>query len=193
MNEERAIVLDFLPQGKSSSFKPEPLALVVGTAHFSLLEVVPKANVELKPMEEVYIGREARDKIDHIKRRVNYDDLTSTAKEELEKVVEKIIMIQEKKFVQFFNAAGSISLKRHQLELLPGIGKQHLEDILRERQTKPFESLKDIETRVKFLTSPIAILRRHIINELQGEEKFYLFARPPQSDEPEMSRGRRFR
>ena len=193
MNEERAIVLDFLPQGKSSSFKPEPLALVVGTTHFSLLEVAPKPNVELKPMEEVYIGREERDKVDHIKRRVNYDDLTSTAKEELEKVVEKIIMLNEKKFVQFFNNAGSISLKRHQLELLPGIGKQHLEDILRERQAKPFESLKDIESRVKFLTSPLAILRRHIISELEGNEKFYLFARPPQVEEPESPRGRRYR
>ena len=188
MNEDHAIVLDFLPQGKSSSFKPEPLAIVVGMLHFTLLEVVPKQGVELKPLEEVYIGKESRDKGDHIKRRVNYDDLTASAKEELEKVVEKIILVNEKKFVQFFNAAGSISLKRHQLELLPGIGKQHLEDILRERQQKPFESLKDIESRVKFLTSPLAILRRHILNELEGQEKYYLFARPPQVEEPERTR-----
>ena len=191
MNEDKAIVLDFLPQGKSSSFKPEPLAIVVGTSHFTLLEVVPKPNVELKPLEEVYIGKDAREKVDHIKRRINYDDLTGNAKEELERIIEKIILDNEKKYVNFFNTAGSISLKRHQLELLPGIGKQHLEDILRERQQKPFESLKDIESRVKFLTSPLAILRRHILNELEGNEKYYLFARPPQTDEPEHAR--RFR
>jgi predicted nucleic acid-binding OB-fold protein len=57
MNEERAIVLDFLPQGKSSSFKPEPLAIVLGMSFFTLLEVAPKANVSLAPEEEVYIGK----------------------------------------------------------------------------------------------------------------------------------------
>jgi putative nucleotide binding protein len=111
----------------------------------------------------------------------------------LERAVEKVILLQEKKFVQFFNAAGSISLKRHQLELIPGIGKQHLEDILRERQAKPFESLKELEERIKFLSSPVVLLRRHIIEELKGEEKYYLFARPPQQEQPERVPTRRSR
>lgn len=183
MNEEKALVLDFLPHGKSSSFKSEPLAMVIGTNFFTLLEVVPKPSVDLKPLEEVYIGKEAREKIDHIKQRVTYDNLTNNAKSELEKAVEKIVEMNEKRFVQFFNNAGSISLKRHQLELLPGVGKQHLEDILRERSTKPFESFKDIEDRVKFLTSPLSIFRRHILSELQGSEKHYMFVRPPQVED----------
>lgn len=183
MNEEKALVLDFLPNGKSSSFKSEPLAIVMGTAFFTLLEVVPKPSVELKPMEEVYIGKESREKIDHIKQRVTYDNLTNNAKSELEKAVEKVVEINEKRFVQFFNQSGSISLKRHQLELLPGVGKQHMEDILRERAVKPFESFKDIEARVKFLTSPLAIFRRHILSEIEGEQKHYLFVRPPQVED----------
>jgi putative nucleotide binding protein len=183
MNEEKALVLDFLPNGKSSSFKSEPLAIVMGTSFFTLLEVIPKPGVELKLMEEVYIGRESREKIDHIKQRITYENLTNNAKSELEKAVEKIVEINEKRFVQFFNASGSISLKRHQLELLPGVGKQHLEDILRERATKPFESFKDIESRVKFLTAPLAIFRRHIISELEGDQKHYLFVRPPQIED----------
>ncbi len=183
MNEEKAVVLDFLPHGKSSSFKDEPLAIVIGSSFFTLLEVVPKPGVDLKPLDEAYIGRESRDKIDHIKQRVSYDNLTNNAKSELEKAVEKIIVENEKRFLQFFNAAGSISLKRHQLELLPGVGKSHMEEILRERTVKPFDSFSDIEKRVKFLTSPLSILRRHILNELQGDQKHYLFVRPPQVED----------
>lgn len=183
MNEERAIVLDYLPQGKSSSFKAEPIAIVLGTSFFTLLEVVPKAGVDLKPLEEVYIGRETREKIDHIKQRIPFEQLTMSAKNELDKAVEAVILKNEKRFVNFFNQSGSISLKRHQLELLPGVGRQHLEDILHQRQAKPFESLKEIEDRVRFLTAPLAILRRRVMSELEGDEKHYLFARPPQTDD----------
>jgi putative nucleotide binding protein len=185
MNEDKAIVLDFLPQGKSSGFKSEPTAIVLGTSFFTLLEVVPKAGVELKPLEEVYIGKESRDKIDHIKQRIPFEQLTSVAKSELERAVEHAITHNEAKFVSFFNISGSISLKRHQLELLPGVGKQHLDDILKQRQAKPFASLKDVEERIRFLTSPISILRRRILSELEGDQKHYLFVRPPQVDDPE--------
>lgn len=183
MNEDKGIVLDFLPHGKSSSFRAEPVAIILGASFFTLLEVVPKPGMDLKPLEEVYIGREARDKIDHIKQRIPFEQLTSNAKAELDKAIDKVIVQNEKRFVQFFNQSGPISLKRHQLELLPGIGKQHMEDILRERQAKPFESLEDIEKRVRFLTSPVAIIRRHVVNELEGDQKYYLFVRPPQVED----------
>ncbi|MDP2666558.1 MAG: DUF655 domain-containing protein [Candidatus Diapherotrites archaeon] len=183
MNEERAIILDFLPHGKSSSFKSEPLALVVGTAFFTLLEVVPKPNTELKPLEEAYIGKEARDKIDHIKQRTTYDNLTSNARAELDKAIDKIIGMNETKFLQFFNSAGPISLKRHRLELLPGVGKHHMELILRERTTKLFDSFTELESRIKFPTSVTSILRRRILNELEGKEKHFLFVRPPQIED----------
>ncbi len=182
MNEEKAIVLDFLPHGKSSSFKAEPVAIVLGTSFFTLLEVVPKPGVELKPVEEVYIGKESRDKIDHIKQRIPFEQLTNNAKAELDKAIEKVVLINEKKFVQFFNASGPISLKRHQLELLPGVGKHHLEDILKERQVKPFESLEDVEKRSK-LANLLSLIRKHIFTELQGDQKHYLFVRPPQSED----------
>lgn len=185
MNEDKAIVLDFLPQGKSSGFKSEPTAIVLGTSFFTLLEVVPKAGVDLKPLEEVYIGKDSRDKIDHIKQRIPFEQLTSVAKSELERAVENAIKHNEAKFVSFFNISGSISLKRHQLELLPGVGKQHLDDILKARQVKPFESLKDVEERIRFLTSPTAILRRRIMSELEGDQKHYLFVRPPQVEDLE--------
>ena len=60
-----------------------------------------------------------------VKRRLSYDELTPTAKGELEPVVEKIIAKSEQRFVEFYNIAVPISLKMHMLNLLPGFGKKH--------------------------------------------------------------------
>ena len=48
LSEDYAIVLDYLPHGKSSDFKEEPLAQLLGETHFSLLEAVPLT--VLKPL-----------------------------------------------------------------------------------------------------------------------------------------------
>ena len=112
MVEEKALVLDYLARGKSSSFKTEPLAQLMGTEYFTLLEVTPKPDADLKALEEVYVGKEDRPKIDFIKRRIAYKDLTNNSLAELEETVEKIIHSNEKKFVDFYNNSRSITLKR---------------------------------------------------------------------------------
>ncbi|MEM4071937.1 MAG: DUF655 domain-containing protein, partial [Candidatus Micrarchaeaceae archaeon] len=61
--EEYAIVLDYLPTGKSSSARSMPMAQLLGEAKFTLLEAVAKENVEIKIGERVYIGKGERDKI----------------------------------------------------------------------------------------------------------------------------------
>ncbi|MDO8537321.1 MAG: DUF655 domain-containing protein [archaeon] len=177
-NEETAIVLDYLPKGKSSAFKPEPLAQVLGKKFFTLLEVVPKS--ELKIMEEVSIGKEARDKIEFIKKRVTYKELTSTSVAEINKAIEKIIHDDNQRFLDFFNKSGSISIRMHQLELLPGLGKKHMLDLLDERKKKPFESFEDIEKRIKLMPNPVQTVVKRILMELQEDDlKHYVFARPP--------------
>ncbi|MEM4256866.1 MAG: DUF655 domain-containing protein [Candidatus Diapherotrites archaeon] len=182
--EDYALVLDFLPKGRSTDYKSEPICIVLGKNFFTLLEVVPKPNIDLKPQEEVYIGKEQRDKIDFIKRRINYKDLTTNAINELESAIEKVVAEREQFFVNFFNKSTAISLKRHQLELLPGLGKKHLSDILSERQKMPFSSFADIKQRVSGI-DPIVFIKRRIIEELQGqEEKFYLFTRAPIQEKP---------
>jgi len=122
--EEHALVLDFLPRGKSSSFKTEPLAQVLGIEFFTLLEVIPKEGISLKAGEKVYIGKEDREKVEFIKRRIHFKFLTSNSVAEIEKMIEKIVTDREKYFVDFFNNSRSITIKRHQLELLPGLGKK---------------------------------------------------------------------
>ncbi len=177
-NEEEALVLDYMSKGKPNSFKPEPIAQILGKQFFSLLEVVPKE--DLKIMETVYVGKDERAKIDFIKRRINFNMLTSTAIAELQKAVEKIVTDDKKRFLDFFNNARSITLRRHQLELLPGMGKKHMLDILKEREKKPFESFEDLIARVKLLPDPSKTIVKRIMLELEDETlNHYIFARPP--------------
>lgn len=179
-NEEQAIVLDFLPHGRSSGFKAEPYAIVLGTSFFTLLEVVPKVGVALKIMDSVYVGQGDRPHIELVRRRIDYKDLTNTAQGELEKGIEKIVNDHPERFLQFFNRSQPISLKRHRLELLPGMGKKHFLEVLKERETQPFSSLDDIRKRLPNMANPVAMIVKRVMEELEGDaEKHYLFTRPP--------------
>ncbi len=127
--EEYAIILDYLPLGYVKegmpTYKRKPVAQAIGKEEFTLLELIPKENVSLDIHQKVYIGSGKRDEISRVNRRLKYDDLTATAKVELNYVIEEIIKAKEDKFIEFFNEAGPISTRLHQLELLPGIGKKH--------------------------------------------------------------------
>jgi len=175
VREEFAIVLDFLPMGDSVRGRNFPVAQVIGRDHFILLEVTPKKGVTLERGEEVYIGPGKRDKINSILGKLKYEDLTPIAKEYLEKVIEDIVSKKEEKFVSFFNNATAITKRLHMLELLPGIGKKHLWQILEERNKKKFSSFKDIKERIKGLPDPKKIIVKRIIMELKGEDKYRLF------------------
>jgi putative nucleotide binding protein len=177
-NEEKALVLDYLQAGKPNSYKHEPIAQVVGTEFFTLLEVVPK--VPLKALETVYVGKEERKEIDHINKRITFSELTSTGSLELEKAVEEIVHQDPKRFVEFYNTAAPITIKRHQLELLPGLGKKHMLDLLAERQKKPFESFEDIIARVRLMPNPEKTIVKRILEEVEElDVKHFLFSRAP--------------
>src|SRR3990167_7084064 len=126
--EDHAVVLDFFPHGYPFDKRPlhlkNPIAQTLGKDSLVLLELVPKKDVFLQPLEGVYVGEGKRDKIHHIEGRISYDKLTETAKKELEFVIIDIVQEREKKFVDFFNKAGPMSMRVHQLQLLPGVGKK---------------------------------------------------------------------
>ncbi len=149
----------------------------IGEQYFTLLELTVKPGVEVQPLERVYIGPGTRDKIDKIVRRLRYDELTEEAKNNLLKILPEIVKKQEKRFVEFFNKAGPITLKLHSLELLKGIGKKTLWLILEERKKRPFESFEDIKKRVGI--DPEKLIVDRILRELQGGEKYYLFVGGP--------------
>lgn len=180
--EDYAIVLDFLPQGSPSDTRPihlrEPVAQVIGTSFFTLLEVVPLKGATLEPLEKINIGKEGRDKVERIRRRIGYEDLTAAARAELPRAIEKIISESPERYVEFFNQAGPVTTRFHQLELIPGIGKKLMWAILEERKTKPFADFKDLEERVKGLSNPQSLIAKRIEMELQNLDKYNLFVRP---------------
>jgi len=144
-----------------------------------LLELVPREDIKLQQEDEVYIGEGKRDKIRFIKGQLNYNDLTNMGKELLHEIVEKLVRKNEKKFIEFFNRATIVTPRMHQFELLPGIGKKHVADLLDERRKKPFENFKDVESRVKLVPDIVKMLVKRVIMELEGEEKYYLFTPRP--------------
>ncbi len=176
MKELNCIVLDFLPSGYADRRHTEPIAQAIGTSFFSLLELVAREGATLKQEEDVYIGEGKRDKIRFIRGQLNYNDLTNMSRNVLPEIVEKLVKQNEGKFVEFFNKGTIITPRMHQFQLLPGIGKKHLSDILDERSKKPFESFEDISSRVKLFPDPIKTIVRRILDELEGDQKYYLFA-----------------
>lgn len=181
--EEQAIILDFLPHGYP--FDPRPIhrktaiAQAIGQQHFILLELVPKKGVALQPSEVVYIGDGKRDKIHHILGKIQLSKLTQTARGELDVIIHDLVKKNESRFIKFFNESAPINTRRHQIELLPGIGKKHMWEILEQRENKPFESFEDIKGRVKLMPDPEKTVIKRILMELNNEDKYRLFVDVP--------------
>jgi putative nucleotide binding protein len=178
--EDFAYVLDFLPRGKMGrgAFKAEPMVQLIGESYFTLLEATVIRNLNLIPEERIYIGKELyRDKVSHIIGRIQYDDLSTVAKNELSTILDTIVNKQEAKFIEFFNIASAITPRMHSLELLPGIGKKYMWSILRAREIKPFTSFQDMMNRIE-MPDPARLLVKRIIEELSEEPKYRLFTRP---------------
>lgn len=177
--EECAIVLDILPNGypfdSTPGFRKTPIVQALGKQKFVLLELVPKKDIEIKPYEEVYIGEGKRDKIHHIIGRLDIEKLTATAKAELEFVVKDLVKTNEKRFMDFFNTAQPLTTRMHQLELLPGLGKKHMWEIIEMRKDKLFQSFEDLKNRVKLMPDPEKIIVKRILSEIDGLEKHRLF------------------
>jgi putative nucleotide binding protein len=179
VKEERAVVLDFLPNGYPFDTRPmhrkTPIVQALGKEHFVLLELVPKKGIFLQPYEEVYMGEGKREKIHHIVGRIDADKLTETAKSELDFVITEVVEKDEKRFVDFFNKAGPINMRRHQIELLPGIGKKHMWEIIERRKEQAFSSFADLKKRVKLIPDPKKAVIKRLLMEIKGEDKHKLF------------------
>lgn len=173
--EEKAIILDFLPNGYPLEPRRMPVAQALGLNHFTLLELIPRKGIRLHLKEEVYIGPDKRDKIYFIRGRLYKDKLTETAKLQIQDFVEKIVCEKEKKFVDFFNNASAINTRLHQLELLPGFGKKYMQMILDEREKKVFDSFEDMKKRLKNLPDPKKTVEKRIIEELTQDVRYKIF------------------
>lgn len=184
--EDFAYVLDVFPASELRIQSPnitlgrgEFVAQLLGEEFFTLLEaaVSPKH----KPLvgTRIYVGKDVPRSILRIIRRINYEDLTQNARNELENAVRVIVETNEKRFVEFFNTSMPVTPRMHALELIPGIGKKIALRILSEREVKPFESYEDLKKRAG-IQDPVKVLVQRILHELSDrEERHRLFVREP--------------
>ncbi|MFL6395861.1 MAG: DUF655 domain-containing protein, partial [Nitrososphaeraceae archaeon] len=148
--EEYAYVLDFIQRGKSTTVRAREGIIIqaIGEEHLTLLELLGIQNMSFEVGERLYIGREGRDKVFSVLGRLEYKDISQSAKNELTNIIEKIVIANEKRFVDYINTAPPITPRIHALELIPGIGKTYMMTIIKERDKKKFESFADIQNRV---------------------------------------------
>ena len=179
--EDYVYVLDYLPKGRGDlpPFKRQPTVYGIGENQFTLLELVPRKNFNFNIGERIYVGKDSdkREKISKIKGRINYEELTSASKAELPLVIENIVIDNEKRFIEFINESQSLTPRMHSLELIPGIGKRLMFQILDLRERVPFVSYQDVKDRVN-LTDPVKLIAKRVLKELSEDEKYYLFIRP---------------
>ena len=158
--ETHAYILSVVPPKeylRDSRPRGDTVAQGIGETHFTLLEMIPERGVKPHPQERVPITRDTPSKIDHVRRRIFYEDLVPESVTELALVVEIIVTKYEYKYVQFFNEASPITTRMHSLQLLPGIGQT--------------------------LMWAKKVITARIIDELREEVKRWLFVRPPKREE----------
>lgn len=184
--EEYAYVLDYLAMGNPTDRHPQhrtrPVVQLIGEDYFILMEATPRPMAQFDIGERVYVGpvSELRIKIAKVDSEIEYGDLTTFAKDNLRSIVERIVLQKEPVFVTFFNIAGPITIRFHSLELLPGVGKKTVMKIIEYREKKPFESFEEIKEHVHI--DPVKVIVDRIIEELSGNQKYYLFVRPPRKE-----------
>jgi putative nucleotide binding protein len=176
-DQSYAVVLDYLPHGRPGDDRPQykksPLAYALGESEFRLLELTIDDDSDVGIGDRIILApAEEREAVSRI-REVEYDDLSNAAHSELEYVVEEIVDRHERRFVDFYNDAQPITLRLHQLNLLPGIGKKLRNDVLDERKRAPFESFEELEERIAGLHDPKGVLVDRIMEELRDEDLKY--------------------
>ncbi len=179
--EEYAVVLDYLPQGRQGSgyrmYRTGGVVQVMGELYFTLLEAALKENTSATIGERLFLGKEPREKVAFILGRISYDDLTSTAQSELIPALEKNVLEQEPRFVEFFNRTQALTPRMHSLELLPGVGKRYMWMVVDAREKQPFRSFDDIKQRTG-IREPAKLVVRRLLEELSEKDaKYRLFTR----------------
>jgi putative nucleotide binding protein len=177
MKEEYAIVLDYLPNGYALEKRMLPLAQAIGEKNLTLLEIVPRRGESFEIGERVYIGEGKRDKVSYIFGRLKREKITEAGKNQLQEVIKKIVKENEEEYLKFFNESFAINKRVHQIELLPGMGKKHMQEILKEREIKPFESFEEMKSRIQNLPDPEKTIEKRIFQELTNLERFNLFVK----------------
>lgn len=176
--EEFAYVLDFMPRGKSTVIKGRegPIVQTIGEERLTLLELLAVENAELETGDRVKIGKEGRERIESVLGKLAYEELTPESVTSLPGVVESLVKANESKYVAYFNELQPLTPRLHGLELIPGIGKTFMREILDLRERQPFASFDDLQRRVG-LRDPAKLVAKRIVEELSGDSRINLFVK----------------
>jgi len=176
--EEYAYVLDFMPRGKSVVIKGRegPMVQGIGEERLTLLELLAMENQDLETGEKVKIGKEGREKIVSVLGKLTYEELSPEAKASLPTVVENLVKENESKYVAYFNELQPLTPRLHGLELIPGIGKTFMKEIVEMREKQPFTSFDDIQKRVG-VREPAKMVAKRIVEELSGDSRVSIFVK----------------
>lgn len=168
-----AVLLDVLPNGRPDDDRPayqkSPIAYGLGAPSFRLYEITLDDDADVSVSDRVSLDGAAVSRY----REVECDDLTRNAAAEIEYAVEAIVDGDERRFVDFYNDAGPITLRLHQLDLLPGVGEKLRNNVLDERKRGPFETFEEIAERVSGLHRPREVVVERIVEEIRADDLKY--------------------
>ena len=176
--EEYAYVLDFDTRGKSQTVRGRDGIIItaIGEERLTLLEILGVEDSDFEVGEKIFIGKEGRTKIQSVLGKLDYTKISTNAQNELPNIVEKIVRVNEKYFLDYLNNAQPITPRKHSLELIPGIGKTYLKIMLDQISKKKFTDYNDLENRAG-LKEPVKHLTKRIMEEVTGQTQFHLFVK----------------
>ena len=173
-------ILDILQHGgvDKAGHQWNPIAQIVEASKFQLYEIVlNKSKIVNRKLQEKIIVEENQNIYERIQRKISFLDLTPTSSSTLDLVIGQYVNENENRFIEFINKSGPITIKRHSLEILPGIGKKLMWEIINNREKPPFESFEDLHSRVPGF-KPVETFTKRIIEEIMGDDlKHYLFVK----------------
>ena len=174
--EDYAYVLDFNPRGKSQMIRGRegPILQAMGEERLTLLEILALNRVEFKIGERIYIGKEGRTKVISVLGKLIFEELSNDSAGELESIAEQVIKNNEDRYIKIFNSLHPVTPRLHALELIPGIGKTFMNQIIAERNHMPFKSLDDLQERTG-LKEPTKLIAKRIVEEISGGSRITLF------------------
>ena len=176
--EEYAYVLDYTSKARSKTVRGREGIIVtaVGEERLTLLEILGSENSIFEIGEKIYIGKEGRTKVQSVLGKLDYENISSTAQNEVTSVVESIVKNNEQRFVDYVNNAQPLTPRKHSLELIPGIGKTYLKLILEQISRNKFSDYQDMEERAG-LKDPVHHITKRIMEEITAETQFHLFVK----------------
>lgn len=153
-----------------------PMVQAIGEDRLTLLELLAMESQDFETAERVKIGKEGREKIVSVLGKLTYEELTAESKGSLPIVVEKVVKANEPKYVAYFNDLQPLTPRLHGLELIPGIGKTFMKEIVEMREKQPFSSFEDISNRVR-IREPAKMIAKRIVEELAGDSRISIFVK----------------